>query len=82
MVNINLLVNDDNTLTKRGWEAAAKIADAMPADLSTDAQWATLFGFSEENLEGEEDTVMFFLSVTRKVYVGDITPRKSINVEI
>jgi len=82
MLNINELVDSDSTLTNRGWEATSKIAAAMDSGLNIDAQWATLFQFSEENLEGDEDLVMFFISITRKVYVGDITPRKSISVEI
>ena len=80
-MNINTLVEDDMTLSSKGWETATKLATRMPADLPKAAQWAVLFLASEKlELDKEEDKCLFFLSITRKIYTGDIVRAEPIDV--
>jgi len=79
-MDINILVNDDMTLSTKGWEIATKLANKLPSDLSVAAQWAILFLASEGmSMDKEEDKVLFFLSIARKIYTGDIV-RNTIDV--
>ena len=77
---ISDLVNEDMTLSQTGWDKATKLAAKLPDGLTVPAQWAILFLASEQlGLDKDEDMVLFFLSITRKIYTGDIV-RNTIDV--
>ena len=76
-MNIKLLVNEDLTLSNRGWEKAEQVADLLSryvTDPASDAGWAFLFSQVFEKLEGDEDMKMFFISICRKIAIGEISP--------
>ena len=83
--NITELVELDEgalTLTTRGWTGASKVAAQLDGQSSDSAQWAALFNFSQRKLAGDDNWILFFLSITRKIANGDILPRKEIDVDI
>lgn len=69
------------TLTTEGWEAANKVASVITG--KNDAQqWAQLFSISERKLKGDEEQILFFLAIARKIYNGEITPMEEVDVDI
>lgn len=85
--SINTLVNPDMTLTTEGWERAQAVAERLPEGLSDNQLWWTLINKvgprieTDETLSEEEaeDHIFFFLSIIRKIYLGEITPQ---NIDI
>jgi len=78
---IDTLVEDEMTLTTKGWTVATKLAERMPAELTVPAQWAVLFLASEGlKLDKDEDKCLFFLSMARKLYTGEIVRAAPIDV--
>ena len=78
-MKIELLVNEDLTLSARGWEKAEQVADLLNkyvADPTSDAGWAFLFNQVFNKLKGDEDAKLFFISIARKIAIGEITPSK------